>query len=1171
VGGGSGLFYMRANHAQKGIGKGGLVPAPLQQAGDEAIHFIAQDRTGQFWLGTDKSGLYSWRPGESPQHHAHDPADPYSLSDDDVRAINIDNAGRLWVGTFSGLNIFDHETKRFYRYAQEIGNPRSLSNGSVRAIEFDQRGSAWVGTYYGGVNYYNPDSYRFTHHQPQKGIGELSHPVVSAFWEDAKGNVWVGTEGGGLNYWDRNNDTYTQYWHTPEKADGLSGSNVKTVIGRGDSLWVGTFATGLHLYRPSTGEWQHWTQADGGLSNSNVYALLLDGKTLWIATYGGGINAMNLHTGEIRAYLPSQTNSTTIGTNVTRVLMKDLRGQIWVGTREGLLKVIHEPNGEVRFEHFLQESMICGLYPGRDSTLWVGTYQEGLFLLDANGNLIRQFEQADGLPSQSVFGILEDEDRDIWLSTEKGLARIDHHDKSITTYNYSDGLDNPEYNFNSAFQSRSGEMFFGGTQGFTSFMSAAIRTNTFLPPLVFTHLWFAGEPVRSGDDTGLLTVPLNETEGLTFSYNQANFTLGFAALDFLNPANNQYAYQLEGLDQDWKFVQGQAEVSYTLQRSGDYVFRLRGGNNDGLWNRQERRILITVLPPPWRTREAYLLYAGLLLLCVIAGYRFIQMRHRLQLEQLTTVQQEELHQAKLRFYTNVTHEFRTPLTLILGPIEDLMRKGVSAGGERQLQSIQQNAQRLLRLVNQLLNFRSLEHDHNRLRVAEGNFVPFVKEVYLSFQEQARIKDITYRFEASLQEILLWYDRDKMEKVLYNLLSNAFKFTPSGGNITVKLGETDNTVAVEVCDSGPGVPTELWSRIFERFVQEEVPAGNKTKGSGIGLALAKQLVEMHGGEIGLKEGLGPGACFHLYLPKGNTHFSEEDMLPDFKSSENMQAYVEKAQREPQATPSPFEQLTPKQSRQTLLVVEDNEEVRMYVEGIFAENFEVLLAENGNIGLKMAREHVPDLIISDIMMPGMDGIAMCSQLKSTVETSHIPIILLTARTGQIFRVEGLETGADAYLTKPFSPYELQLKVHNLLEARQRIRDRFHTTLKLEPKEITVTSADEAFLTRSMEIVEEYMEDPTFTVEVFAHELAVSRPLLFTKIKAITNQTPNNFVKSLRLKRSAQFLVQSDMGVAEIAYKVGFRDARYFSKCFQKEFGKTPSEYRNILTTQGKTKLD
>ena len=1148
---------------------------------DSKIGFIAQDSSGRFWLGAQRNPplpvplrpegqakravLFSWMPGSAPVHYQHHSADPYSLIDNHVRTLAVDNKGRVWVGTFLGLNIYDEASGRFFRHALEVGNPLSLGGGSVRAIHFDNRGSAWVGTFYGGVSYYHPQALRFTHHEPGRGEHELNHQVVSSFWEDALGNIWIGTEGGGINYWDRATDTYRHFEYASGSVGGLRGTNVKTVIGQGDSVWIGRFGTGLDLYRPSSGSWQTFRAGPNGLSNNNVYSLLLHEGQLWIATYSGGLNVMDLTSGAVRVCNRQEEEEAphAIVSNRTVVLISDASGRIWVGTREGLDRVEKQEEGPWLFHHYLRDKSISTLLCARDSSLWVGTYEEGIFVLDEAGKQIGHFGQEEGLPGHSAFGILEDENGHIWVSTERGLARLDRRDENITSYGYSDGVGNLEYNYNACYQSRSGEMFFGGTQGFTSFFPSEVRTNTFVPPVVFTQLLASNTRVRPGDKTGLLEVSLNETPHLTLPYNDANITLCYAALDYLNPAHNHYAYQLEGLDHGWKYAKGQSEVSYTLQRSGTYTFRLKGGNSDGIWNPRERRLNITVLPPPWGSPMAYGIYAALILLLLVGSFWFIRMRHRLQLDRVVIAQQEELHQTKIRFYTNITHEFRTPLTLILGPVEDLLRQGASGQVERQIQAIQQNAQRLLRLVNQLLDFRSLEHDHAQLQVAPGNFVSFAKEVFLSFREQARIKGIDYRFQSPSPELQLWYDRDKLEKVLYNLLANAFRFTLPEGHIALVLRESGDHITLDVCDSGPGVPEGLRTRIFERYVHDSVPDKHGAFSSGIGLALSRQLIDMHHGRLELIDSAAHGACFRVWLRKGKTHFSSLDILTDFKNSENLLAYLAKNRAQEHEKPNLFGPGESDKPTARVLIVEDNPEVQTYIQQIFAPHFETLLAENGRNGLKQALEQSPDLIISDIMMPEMDGIELCRELKSKVQTSHIPVILLTARTGQIFRVEGLETGADAYLTKPFSPYELQLQVHNLLEARQRIRDRFRTVLKLEPKEITVTSADETFLVKAIEVVERFMDDPDFLMEIFARELAVSRPLLFTKLKALTGQTPNNFVKSLRLKRSVQLLTDSDLGVAEIAYQVGFRDARYFSKCFQKEFGRTPSEYRNHVS--------
>ncbi|MCI4670674.1 MAG: response regulator [Bacteroidia bacterium] len=1128
------------------------------------IQICVQDGQDNYWFAAPKDGVYQWKAGKGLIHHKHDAFDGGSLNDDDVRSMEIDNKGNVWIGTFRGLSIFNGKSGNFSRYEKELGIERSLSNGSVRAIFFDSRGSTWVGTYYGGVSYYNSESYRFTHHQPKEGEDKLGHAVVSAFWEDDNNHLWIGTEGGGINCLNPKNGKYKHYLYESGKLNSLSGNNVKAMVGRGDSLWVGTFAEGLNLLNIRSGKWEKFDKEKPlgeNLSDDNVYGLLLNGNKLWIATYGGGLNIMDLESRQVDKYGPDEISNSGFKARGVRVLLKDAKGAIWVGTTRGLYKIPNPEDSVLDFQHVIKDGMVCSLLEGNNGKIWVGFYKKGLFRLAADGTTEEVYSKANGLPGNSVFGLLEDDQSQIWLSTEKGLAKINRADNSVTDYNYSDGLANLEYNFNAAYKSSLGEMFFGGTKGFTSFFPRSIHTNTFVPPVVFTSLSSANRLVKPHDETAIISESINKVKHIVFPYNKANFTLKFAALDFLNPDNNQYMYKLEGLDKEWKHIKGQPEVSYTLQRSGDYVFKLKGGNNDGIWNKTEKTLKITVLPPPWQSPIAYFIYLSLLIILLTVLYRLILMQQRLQLEKIAKGQQEELHQSKLRFYTNVTHEFRTPLTLILGPVEELIRNGMdSIGRERQLQSIHQNAKRLLRLVNQLLDFRSLEKDYDRLEVAEGNIVRFLREVYLSFQEKARTSDIAYHFESSEESIPLFFDRDKLEKVFFNIISNAFKFTPSGGKIQIAVLTQKDWVEVRICDSGPGIKGELVEKVFDRFFQGDIDPSGSEASSGIGLALAKQLIELHGGKIALDKGRLKGACFKITIPKGNEHFVPQDFLADFKSSENMDAYLEKFTTEvAKEEKALFEVQESDSPQETILIVEDNLEVQAYIHKIFTPFFHVILANNGKQGLEKAIEFSPDIIISDIMMPEMDGINLCSQLKSKLETSHIPVILLTARTGQIFKVEGLETGADAYLTKPFSPYELKLQVFNLLESRKRIKQRFHTVLKLEPKEITLTSPDEKFISKAISVVEEYMDDPDFNVDLFARELAVSRPLLFTKLKGITNQTPNNFVKSLRLKRSAQLLSQSNFRVAEVAYQVGFRDSRYFSKCFQKQFNMTPTAYR------------
>ncbi|MEL7340282.1 MAG: response regulator, partial [Bacteroidota bacterium] len=550
------------------------------------------------------------------------------------------------------------------------------------------------------------------------------------------------------------------------------------------------------------------------------------------------------------------------------------------------------------------------------------------------------------------------------------------------------------------------------------------------------------------------------TKRLTFAYNEANFTLDFAALDYSNPAGNQYAFRMDGIDPDWQYRIGQQSATYTIQRDGSYTFHLKGANNEGIWNPVERSLEIVVLPPFWRTWWAYLLYVLGALLLVLAIIRFVKLQHSYQLEKLSTQKQEELHQTKLRFFTNITHEFRTPLTLILGPLQDLLRSDeLNAKVRKQLLAIERNGQRLLKLVNQLLDFRKLEAEHGRVEAAQGNFVRFLREIYLSFQGLAQRQNIQYHFASESEEYLLWYDRDKMEKVFYNILSNAFKFTPAGGQISISLQALDEALQIKVSDTGRGVPIAQQAHIFDRYYEHSSEAG-----IGIGLAYTKQLLDLHGGSICLESNGNQGSSFIIQIPWGKDHFQFQDLLANFRNSEDSSHYplAPKAKKSTETFPV-------EEPQARLLIVEDNQEVRSYIGQIFQGKYELIFAHDGEEGIRIAKEQLPDLIISDVMMPVMDGISLCAKIKTDLHTSHIPVLLLTARTALIFRMEGLETGADDYITKPFRSEELRLKVRNQLQSRALLWKRFARTRDFDPKEVSVTTADERFLSQLMDTCE------------------------------------------------------------------------------------------------------
>ncbi|MEL6864744.1 MAG: two-component regulator propeller domain-containing protein [Bacteroidota bacterium] len=1136
------------------------------QLSDTHIKTILEDQKGNFWIGTFEGGINYWdKEKESITVYQNEKNNPYSLSHNNIRSMCLDEADNLWVGTFDGLNFLEKDQQAFKRYTKSDFGQAGLSDKSIRSVFIDQQGSLWVGTYYGGINHLDENYNRFINFKYAPVGNSLSGNVVSSFAEDQAGNLWIGTEGDGLNFYNTTTKKFQSYQWQQGEENTISGNNVKQLLLDGDYLWIGTFQAGLNLLDIGKQQFRHFKndpQNQNSLSANNVYGLLKEGNFLWILTYGGGLDILDLEKNKFYNYKRQSNDNQSLSSDNGRVLLKTTNGQLWIGTERGLNKVTKDKAGfPERFEVYLAQEKIYSLQEDVHHNIWVGTFTNGLYCFNPKTESLVHYTTAEGLPGNIVFGILEVSEEELWLSTNNGLSKFNPQVKTFTNYGYSNGLENSEYNFNAYFKTTAGDLLFGGINGFTQFNPAVIQPNQFIPPIAFTELRKNNQVVKVGDKTHLLSQSINDTKQLTFKYNEANFTLSFAALDYVSAAYNHHAYMLEGIDRDWNYSVGATQAIYTIQREGEYIFKMKGGNSDGLWNPAERQLKIIVLPPPWRTWWAYLIYLGLLSGFTFALVRFIRLRHKLQLEQIAKQQQEELHEVKLRFFTNITHEFRTPLTLILGPLKELISKEKHAASvTKQLSLIERNTQRLLNLVNQVLTFRKLATDHEPLKIVHGNIVEFLQELFLPFQESATLQNIDYQFKTEDKRIEAWFDQDKLEKVFFNLLSNAFKFTPENGRIAMSIFQHAQYIEVRVEDNGVGIEPEYQDQIFKRFYEKSDSKRSTIKGTGIGLAISKQMVELHQGKIFVENNTrSRGATFVVQIPKGKAHFGEMALLEHSGlngATEDYQGLIVPKQDDPSLTLPAEKTLT--DASPMLLIVEDNQEVQSYIQQIFASEYRVVTAENGREGLEKARKHLPNLIISDVMMPEMDGITFCRTLKSDLEISHIPILLLTARTAALFKIEGLKTGADDYVTKPFNPEELRLRVRNIIQARKEAREKFARVLSLDPKEISVTSADEVFLEKALQVVEKQMDNPNFSVVQFASELAISRPLLFTKLKALTGQTPNNFIKTIRLKRAAQLLKTKKLNVSEVAYKVGFKDPKYFRKCFKEQFEVPPSVY-------------
>lgn len=811
--------------------------------------------------------------------------------------------------------------------------------------------------------------------------------------------------------------------------------------------------------------------------------------------------------------------------------------------------------------------------------LWIGTDGGGVNYYNPITDKFYALNEQEKLTDDVIHAIIEDEQGDIWLSTDNGLYRL--HFKGfdfpftsknvlVKHYNADDGLASNQFQTNASLRLKNGELLFGGINGLTSFFPDRLIKNKMKPKVAFTDFLIRNKPALVDSANSPLKKSITFSDQVELKYDEGYITIKFAALNFINPEKNKYAYKMEGISgDDWHYSGTQREANYTNLSPGKYVFKVKAANNDGLWNAEPITLKITVLPPWWQSWWAFVIYAVIAYYIVITIYRFqknrLNLKRELYLEHLEKERQEELHQMKIDFFTNISHEIRTPLTLILGPLEKLLTgAGLNATVHRQLYQVQQNASRLMRLVTELMDFRKAESGHMKLSFSACNIVQFAEEIYLSFQNLAEDKQIDYRFESEVAKLEVFFDKDHLEKVVFNLLSNAFKFTPENGKIILHIAQIENEVKLQVIDNGKGISESNINQLFTKFFQvynDEVA----NSGYGIGLALSKNIVELHKGTISVTSNTADPenrkTTFTVVLPLGSAHLGSNTIIPEYMNSDNpVHYYLQSAANDIIAAPK--EEVGEK--KYTLLVIEDNVELRNFIIESFEQHYRVLQAKNGLDGLEIALEQLPDLIISDVMMPEMDGLELCRRIKSDERINHIPVILLTARAAYIHQINGYEKGADAYITKPFSIQILALNVKNILGTKEATRQKFVRDILLNPEPVKVETPDDRFLAKLMKVIEENIDNSEFDVTALTVEVGMSKTVLYKKVQAITNLSVADLIKTVRLKQAAYLLEQNQMGIAEIAFAVGFNDRKYFSKEFKKQYEMSPSEY--ISAKQG-----
>lgn len=1169
-------------------------PADPDSRSNMTILSIRGDNSGTLWLATFGGGLnkFIFKDDNHPpvvENFSYNPKNPFSPNDNCIASLYIDNNNILWLGTLQGgLNrtissIYDNSSLSFISYKHDPIDQSTLQNNNIACIYQDNSGLLWLGTWGGGLSLLNTQKKQFRSftHDPENPLS-LSSNDVTAIYEDRSGILWIGTRDAGLNKWDRVKNEFTCYKNIPNDPNSLSNDRITDIYeDRAGILWVATYSEGLNKFDRRAEKfftYKYDPLNPDGITDNMITSIAEDKSgVLWIGTNFNGLIRFEKESGHFKHFKYDPDKSNSLSSNVIGTLYYDNSGILWIGAGVGGLdaydlqkdKFVNYKNDPAN-PNSLSANTVSTLYEDKNSTFWIGTTNGGLNKFNKENGQFRHFKMDGGLVSDAVNQILEDNHGNLWISTRNGLSKFDPETETFRNYDVEEGLQS--IGLGVGCKSKTGELIFS-SDGFIIFHPDSIKDNAHIPPVYITDFYLFNKPVPIGYDSlngrTILSKSIINCEEIELNYDDKVFSFEFAALDFHAPNKNKYAYIMEGFDKDWTYVDASYRlITYTNLDPGDYVFRVKGSNNDGYWNEAGTSLKIIILPPWYQTTWAYLIYflfiGSIIYFVWKEKLRRIKIRNEYEMSRFEAQKLHEVDELKSRFFTNISHEFRTPLTLILGPVKQIIERIKDEKTKSELSLVHKNANKLLVLVNQLLDISKLESGNMKLQTVPQNIVPLVKALTSSFTSYAERKQITLNFNSTENEIIVYVDSEKFEKIITNVLSNAFKFTPEGGRIEIIINRKDNYVIVSVSDTGVGIQKEKMSKIFDRFYQVDGSHTREQEGTGIGLSLTKELIELHKGKIEVESEAGKGSTFRISLPLGKDHLKPEEIIAESEKVEIMMNEPE--QDIERKVKSKFDiELLGKDSIPLLLIVEDNYDVRFYIKDNLNKEYRVLEAVDGEDGWEKAIEQIPDLIVSDVMMPKMDGFELCTKLKTDERTSHIPVILLTAKAAKENKLAGYETGADDYIMKPFEPDELRARIKNLIQQRKRLHEHFQRKGMLELNDKKITSVDKKFLLKALEVIHINISDNSFTVEKFADNLAVSRSLLHKKVVALTGEPPRDFIRRIRLKKAAELIEKKFGNLSEIALEVGFDNPAYFSEAFKKQFGVAPSQYqRNNKTT-------
>lgn len=1159
--------------------------APYHIAGDD-VSAICEDAHGQIFVGTLTKGLFRL---SSRQEGNFEPVLYQNRMNLNIRTLIIDTRGKLIIGT-DGEGVKEYQPQQDIIVDSEINaGPFDFSKSKVHSLIEDKDHNLWLGIFQKGLILVPGISNKFDYYG-YKSIhnNTIGSSCVMAIHTDEQATIWIGTDNDGLYAINDQGKQLRHYTHQAGNPQSVPGTILCLYEDSNQELWLGSYFNGLARMNKQTGTCQDATSLLQGNLNAGkpkVSCIIEDkNKNLWVGTYGSGLYKINLPTQHVTYY--ESTRNENDDWSINRLpndwisyLLEDKEGMIWIGTYKGLAVLNPQTDNFINYKkqnNLLPGYVVYSLLESSNGEIWAGT-SEGLVCLNKDRLTPVLFTTADGLPSDIICGLAEDEKKNIWISTHQGISKLNPPEKKFINYYAGDGLQGNEFTRTAVFKDKRGKIFFGGTNGVTAFYPQDITEIKKEMNVLITGFHVANRPVKKGDKSGnnvITDTAVMDTEQFTLAYNENTFSIDFSVLEFSNPDRISYQYKIKELGDEWISTQpGTNRVTYSSLKPGKYTFSVQARDHNNFSN--IRTVTIAITPPWYQTWWAKVIWGclGALLIYALTMYILSRIRHRQEV--MRQKHMEQINEAKLQFFINISHEIRTPMTFIISPLEKLLAEH----SEKQpvYLMIYRNAQRILRLINQLMDIRKLDKGQMHLKFRETDIVGFINDLMQTFNYQAQKKNITFTFEKELEgadSLKVWIDLNNFDKVLMNVLSNAFKYTHEGGNIEVllKTGHNDayrgalkDYFEIDITDNGIGIDKNKIEQIFERFYQIDNDMTQSNFGTGIGLHLSRSLVELHHGIIKAENREdGQGTRFIIRLPLGSNHLKAEELEnPEETGSEPTISQLPKDSiYETEEENKTNEYRKPKaKTRYRVLIVEDDEEIRRYIRSELDSDFRIYECTNGREGLETILKEKPDLVISDVMMPEMDGITLCRKIKQNININHIPIILLTAKSKAEDQIEGLEIGADAYIVKPFNTELLRTTISNLIANRERLRGKLVGEQQVEEKitKIEMKSNDEILMSKVMKTINDHLADPTLNVEMLAANVGMNRVHMHRKLKELTNQSARDFIRSIRLKQAANLLREKNLSVSEVAYATGFSNLSHFSNTFRDFYGISPSEYK------------